>query len=155
MVLLVIEAAVLLAAARVTVSGSASAAWIYLAIGALWSVWLVTLLRNYRLVRCGPQSERFRHSGRMINHPGFLARGFFHLVINWSALATTLLTVALTRAGRIHDGVIYLCMAATVAAWTHFNFLHRRMNRKRNLVFSSSCALVLLLIAGLLLQRAG
>jgi hypothetical protein len=41
---------------------------------------------------------------------------------------------------------------ANLAAWTHFNLLHRRMNRKANLVLSTSCAMVLLLIAVFLLR---
>jgi hypothetical protein len=153
-VLLSIEAAMLIGAATV-ISDSASAAWIYLAIGVLWAFWLITLLRNYRLVRCGSQSERFRRTGRMVNHPGFAARGFFHLMINWSAIAATLIAVAFTPPGRIHPWLSYLCIIATVATWAHFNLLHRRMNRARNLVLSTSCAVALLLIAVHILQRPG
>jgi hypothetical protein len=152
MVLLSIEAVVLVGAAT-SISNKASAAWIYFAIGVLWIVWVMTLLRNYRLVRCGSQSERFRRSGRLVNHPGFLARGFFHLMINWSAIAATLIAIAFTPPGRIHPWVSYLCIIATVAAWTHFNLLHRRMNRARNLVLSTSCAGALLLTAVHILQR--
>jgi len=57
--------------------------------------------------------------------------------------------------GRIHPWVSYLCIIATVATWAHFNLLHRRMNRARNLVLSTSCAVALLLIAVHILQRPG
>ena len=77
----------------------------------------------------------------------------FHLVVNWSAIATTLVVTFVAGPTGMDRAIGYLCLAATLAVWITFNILHRRVNRLQNLLFTTSVAAVFFFLSAALLMR--
>lgn len=118
-----------------------------------WIIWIVTQIENYRLVRCGPHAHRYSVAARTINRPEFPFRMTYHLLINWSAIAATLIAGFIVGNGALADTIGYICIVSVVVAWLVFNLLHRRVNRIRNLALSSTIAFVLIMVATALISR--
>lgn len=72
----------------------------------------------------------------------------FHFLINWSAIFVTLVAGHIVAGSEISQIVAWACIVATVGAWALFNILHRKVNRLRNLAFTTtiSCALILMAV---------
>ncbi len=111
-----------------------------------WVFWIVLQKANYSLIRCGPQTARYDVSARWINRPEFLVRLGFHLLINWSVIATTLV-VAWQFDEPLSRNLAWVAAIFTVSVWVGFNLLHRRMNRAKNLALTTAIALLLLSVA--------
>ena len=109
------------------------------------AAWLY--VTNYRLVRCGPQAVRFEAAPRFVNRPGLAVRLAFHVTINWLPLATILLWARSLQDIAMARAAAAAVVALTVTVWIAFNVMHRRMNRLRNLVLSSTFAIALLAVA--------
>lgn len=115
--------------------------------------WLVAQWLNRRLVGCGPHRRRFALAPRAVNRPEFLVRLTFHVIINWSAIAAALIAGWVTGQAGIAAVLAPACIAASIAAWLHFNSLHRQVNRLGNLAVSSAFALGLIGASVALLLR--
>jgi hypothetical protein len=122
-------------------------------LGGVWISWVVTQVENYRLMRCGPLRERFRIAPLAINRSALIIRTTFHLAINWSAIATTLVVMLLLGPNKMDRALAYTCLAATVLIWLTFNLMHRRVNRLQNLLFTTSIAGGLFVLSAIILAR--
>jgi hypothetical protein len=71
----------------------------------------------------------------------------FHLIINWSPIAAALIAGRIVGHSAVADFIGYLCISSAIAAWLLFNFLHRQVNRLRNIVFTTAIASILVLAA--------
>jgi hypothetical protein len=120
---------------------------VWATISLAWFLWIATQVENSRLVKCGTQAYRFRLASRAINRPEFAVRMAFHVLINWSAIVVALLVAYVLRSSALAEIVAWACIVATVAVWGLFNVLHRKVNRLRNLAFTTVIATVLILIA--------
>jgi hypothetical protein len=114
-------------------------------LGAVWLIWVASLVCNYFLVRCGPVAVRFRASPRFVNRQDYASRLFLHLFVNWSTIAVSIAVAWHFRGTPTGQGVAWMSLAAVVVVWIKFNTLHRRMNRGRNLMMSSAIAATLAL----------
>ena len=112
-----------------------------------WLLWIATQIENYRLVKCGPHAHRYRLAHQAINRPEFAVRMAFHLVINWSAIFVTLVAGHIIRGSAVAETVASACIVATLGVWVVFNVLHRKVNRLRNLAFTTAISFVLILMA--------
>lgn len=120
---------------------------VWATISLTWFLWIVTQIENSRLVRCGPHAQRYRLASRAINRPEIAVRLTFHVLINWSAIFVTLVSGYFVRSSALAEIVAWTCTVATVAVWVLFNMLHRKVNRFRNLAFTTAIAVALLLMA--------
>lgn len=121
----------------------------------LWTVWLLLQVSNYRLVKCGPQEVRWELSPRFINRPNFYARLSSHVLVNWSVIITTLGVAWMLESYSLSTALVWISLWATVLVWGSFNVLHRRINRFRNLLLSTSGAVLLLIVCLQLLGIRG
>jgi len=119
-----------------------------------WLAWGVLQVQNFRLVGCGNQARRLSLSPSFVNRPEFAIRMCFHLTINWSVLATSIAVAWRTHDTEWSRALALLAATAAVVVWISFNLLHRRMNRRRNLILSTSIAATLITAAVLLVKRS-
>jgi hypothetical protein len=144
--LVVLEVAVLM-----FVRGSADAAVLGAGVVMVWFAWLALLIANARLVLCGEQAVRFSAAPRWINRADFAVRMTLHLLINWSALATTWLVARRAYPSPLATWLLWGVVIGSMLVWLAFNVLHRRMNRMRNLLLSTALALALIGASAVLL----
>ena len=124
---------------------------ILVALAASWLLWLAVQVANYRLVKCGRQAVRYSLAPSFVNRPGYLTRAGFHLIINWSVIVVTLVVAQRLNGIAISSYLAGVAGCATSIVWLTFNYLHRRMNRGRNLLLSSAIAVSLVAASVLLL----
>jgi hypothetical protein len=123
-------------------------------LGLVWLFAAALYVANITLVRTGPQAQRIVHAPMLVNRPAFVVRLTFHLIINWSAIAVTLLWAGTVADPRLAAGTARICIVAIGLLWISFNVMHRRFNRARNLILSSVPAASLLLAALLMIRLA-
>lgn len=152
-ILVLTEVSLVVAAAFQVPAVSPAAATLTVLLAGVWVLWLVTQVENYRLVRCGPLRERFGAAPLAINRSAPSIRMAFHLAINWSVIATTLIAMLLLGPNEMDRGLAYLCLAATVLVWVTFNVMHRRVNRLRNLLVTTTVAAGLFMLAAIVVTR--
>ena len=95
-------------------------------------------------MRFADQARRHALSPRPVNRPDFVFRLGFHVLINWSAIVTTLIASWRLRGSDLSSHLVIFCVLATAVAWGSFNLMHRRRNRLRNLGLSTAIALALI-----------
>jgi hypothetical protein len=117
----------------------------------IWLVWAALYLTNIWLIRCGDQALRFKYSSRWINRPENYVRLAFHLLINWSAVLLTLIGANFLDKEEAAESWIYTMIGVTFLLFIFFNFQHRRMNRRRNLLMTGCIASSIIGFALLLL----
>jgi hypothetical protein len=110
------------------------------ALALLWVLGIAMQVTNWRLVSCGTQPERFRLSPRFVNRPDLGVRIAYHILVNWGVVIVTVIAAFSIRPSDSSIYLAYVCLAATVATWVAFNILHRRINRAKNLIFTSVVA---------------
>jgi len=153
-VLLCAEIAILVAVASGGRAIAASAVLPWPVTGALWLLWLATLVQNDRLVRCGSQATRLRFADRLVNRSGTALRLAFHVLINWSALLVTVAVAAQLQPGPARTAIARACVVAAAAVWLYFNLLHRQHDRARNLLLTTTFAAAVAIAATLILRQA-
>ena len=114
-------------------------------LGLIWLLWLSMLRTNAQLVACGSQSERFGLSPRFVNRPDAAVRLLYHFLVNWAAIALAILAGFAIRPSATTAYLGYACLAATLVVWIGFNVQHRRADRAKNLVLTSTIAALLLI----------
>ena len=102
---------------------------------------------NHALVGCGPQATRMALAPMWINRGDTGIRLIVHFVVNWLAIAVVLGWAATQPDPEVAAAVAAACIGGVALIWLGFNRLHRRANRVRNLLLSSSFAAALLAIA--------
>ena len=118
--------------------------WSLLALLAIvWVLWLLSFATNYALVSHGTVATRYELTGHFINRPGLFMRVVSHVMVNWSAIAATLLLAALALEPQTKSILAILVIAAVPLVWIGFNIRHRRMNHLRNLTISTAFAVAL------------
>jgi len=127
--------------------------FLVIVLAVIWLNWFALQFSNFQLVRCGPQNVRMQNAPALINRPDFLIRLANHIIVNWSAIFSTLIAAWTIDGRTLPTVLVWASVWATLLVWLGFNLLHRQFNRVRNIVMTTALAATALSASAWLLAQ--